>query len=324
MKNNMWVKFGCFLTGYNYELLKECGEASKKSVKKFTAALVIISLIWAANGYNFSSRYLDSNIVGSIIGSIVSVIMIIMIERQIILSVRPKIWLKLFRFVLAFLMAMIGSVIIDQILFSKDLDELRKENITQNYSDSLNFAGNKNNLQLEIQSNREQSKAADIDLQLVNRQIVMLGGSMSSTSSTTNDSTKKTFSKTKTLDISPLINRAKNITDEKKRFSDNIDNLMLKQKQIHENYNKNKKPSSNGFLGELKLLFDFIFQGDSLIAPFVYVFWFLLFLTLELLVIIAKVSEDKNDYEMRVEFELDNNQKKIEFLSKKVTSDFNN
>ncbi|MFL0206829.1 DUF4407 domain-containing protein [Aquirufa sp. 2-AUSEE-184A6] len=322
MKNNLWIKFGCFLTGYNYELLKECGEASKKSVKKFTAALVIISLIWAANGYNFSSRYLDSNIVGSLIGSVLSVIMIIMIERQIILSVRPKIWLKIFRFVLAFLMAMIGSVIIDQILFSKDLDELRKENIAQNYSDSLNLAGNKYNLQLEIQSNREQSKAADNDLQQVNRQIVMSGGSRSSTRSTT-DSTNKTFSNTSTLDISPLINRAKNISDEKKRFSDNIDNLMLKQKQIHENYNKNKKPSSDGFLGELKLLFDFIFQGDSIIAPLVYVFWFLLFLTLELLVIIAKVSEDKNDYEMRVEFELDNNQKKIEFLSKKVTSDFN-
>jgi hypothetical protein len=310
------------LTGYNYELLKECGEASKKSVKKFTAALVIISLIWAANGYNFSSRYLDSNVAGSIIGSIVSVIMIIMIERQIILSVRPKIWLKIFRFVLAFLMAMIGSVIIDQILFSKDLDELRKSNIELNTSDSLNYVSDKNNLQLEIQSNRMQSRSADIDLQQVNRQIVMSGGSRTITSSST-DSTKKTKSKSNTLDISPLIDRARNISEEKKRFSDNIDKLILKQRQIHDNYINNKRPASDGFLGELKLLFDFIFQGDSIIAPLVYVFWFLLFLTLELLVIIAKISEDKNDYEMRVEFELDNNQKKIEFLTKKVIADFN-
>lgn len=173
MKNNLWIKFGCFLTGYNYELLKECGEASKKSVKKFTAALVIISLIWAANGYNFSSRYLDSNIIGSLIGSVISVIIIIMIERQIILSVRPKIWLKIFRFVLAFLMALIGSVIIDQILFSKDLDVLRQSNVEANASDSLNYISDKSNLQLEIQSNRVQSRAADIDLQQVNRQIVM-------------------------------------------------------------------------------------------------------------------------------------------------------
>ncbi len=323
MKNNLWIKFGCFLTGYNYELLKECGEASKKSVKKFTAALVIISLIWAANGYNFSSRYLDSNILGSLIGSVISVIIIIMIERQIILSVRPKIWLKIFRFVLAFLMALIGSVIIDQILFSKDLDVLRQSNVEANASDSLNYISDKSNLQLEIQSNRVQSRAADIDLQQVNRQIVMSGGSRTSTRSTT-DSTNRTLSKTNTLDISPLIDRAKNITDEKKRFSDNIDNLILKQRNIHNNYMKNKRPTSDGFLGEIKLLFDFIFQGDSIIARLVYLFWFLLFLTLELLVIIAKISEDKNDYEMRVEFELDNNKKKIEFLSKKVSSDFSN
>lgn len=323
MKNNLWIKFGCFLTGYNYELLRECGEASKKSLKKFTAALVIISLIWAANGYNFSSRYLDSNLAGSMIGAFLSVIMIIMIERQIILSVRPKIWLKVFRFVLAFLMAMIGSVIIDQILFSKDLDELRKSNIELNMSDSLNYVSDKYNLQQEIQSNRVQSRDADISLQQVNQQIVASGGSRSSTRSVT-DSTKRTMSNTSTLDISPLINRANNITNEKNRFSDNIDKLIVKQRQAHDKYINNKRPSSNGFLGELKLLFDFIFQGDSIIAPLVYLFWFLLFLTLELLVIIAKVSEDKNDYEMRVEFELDNNKKKIEFLSKKVTSDFNN
>jgi hypothetical protein len=323
MKNNIWIKFGCFLTGYNYELIKECGEASKKSVKKFTAALIIISLIWAANGYNFSSRYLDTNIAGSIIGSLVSVVMIIMIERQIVLSVRPKIWLKIFRFVLAILMAIIGSVIIDQILFSKDLDVLRKNNIEANSSDSLNYVSNKNNLQLEIQSNRDQLRAADSDLQQVNRQIVLSGGSRTSTRSFT-DANKKTISNSKTLDISPLIDRAKNITEEKKIFSNNIENLGEKQKSIHDNYMKNRRPSSDGFLGELKLLFDFIFQGDSIIAPLVYVFWFLLFLTLELLVIIAKISEDKNDYEMRVEFELDNNKKKIDYLSKKVTFDFNN
>ena len=323
MKNNIWIKFGCFLTGYNYELIKECGEASKKSVKKFTAALIIISLIWAANGYNFSSRYLDTNIAGSIIGSLVSVVMIIMIERQIVLSVRPKIWLKIFRFVLAILMAIIGSVIIDQILFSKDLDVLRKNNIEANSSDSLNYVSNKNNLQLEIQSNRDQLRAADSDLQQVNRQIVLSGGSRTSTRSFT-DVNKKTISNSKTLDISPLIDRAKNITEEKKIFSNNIENLGEKQKSIHDNYMKNRRPSSDGFLGELKLLFDFIFQGDSIIAPLVYVFWFLLFLTLELLVIIAKISEDKNDYEMRVEFELDNNKKKIDYLSKKVTFDFNN
>jgi hypothetical protein len=36
--NNWWLKFGCFLTGYNYNILDASSEISAKAVKRYTSA----------------------------------------------------------------------------------------------------------------------------------------------------------------------------------------------------------------------------------------------------------------------------------------------
>ncbi len=41
-----WIRFGCFLTGYNYSILRNCSEAAFKSVKKYTAAMLIVCILW--------------------------------------------------------------------------------------------------------------------------------------------------------------------------------------------------------------------------------------------------------------------------------------
>ena len=87
MKSNWWLKFGCYLIGYNYELLIECGEASRKSVKKYTSAMLIVIIIWIANGYNFATIYVNQgNILAGLIAALVCSIIIVQIERQIIIT----------------------------------------------------------------------------------------------------------------------------------------------------------------------------------------------------------------------------------------------
>lgn len=49
------------------------------------------------------------------------IIAVIQIERQIILSDRTNLWARRSRIVIGFVMAIIGSIIIDQILFHKDI-----------------------------------------------------------------------------------------------------------------------------------------------------------------------------------------------------------
>ncbi len=326
MKKDYWIRFGCFITGYNYRLLIESGEASKKSLKKFTAALIIISIIWAANGYNFAKRYLDANILGAFIAAFVMIVIVIQIERQIILTVRPKPLLKWFRAILAILMAFIGSVIIDQILFSKDLDKLREDNITQNEQLKANYLSIKREDSIQMSIKRIEISKIDSGLNKLNNLLISKGGNTvtetrnyDTTGADNSSINKSTTLKKKTTefsDVSPLIESQKISNEAKKRLSQEINDLIKKQNTDYKTFKQSEKPFSNGFFGEIKLLIEFItLQGA--ITWVIYIFWLIFFFVLEVLVLVAKSTDDANDYERRVEYELDSNLKKINFLSTK-------
>jgi hypothetical protein len=122
-----WLKLCCFLTGYNYFILSNCSEISTRKAKKYTSALLIVGTVWAFVGYSFCERYLKLDTFGSIIGAIIAIIIIIQIERQILLTDKPNAWLKWTRCILAILMAVVGSLIIDQIIFKDDIEKNKIE-----------------------------------------------------------------------------------------------------------------------------------------------------------------------------------------------------
>lgn len=321
MNNNLWIKFGCFITGYNYKLLLESGEASKKSLKKYTAALLIISIIWAANGFNFAKRYLDSGAFGSIASAIVMVIIVVQIERQIILTVRPKFWLKFFRTFLAILMALIGSVIIDQILFNKDLDELRKENIRLNESNNADYIASNNIDANQINNKNIELQIIDSNLNLLSSKISKSGGSYSETIGKIDTVSGKLIStKGKSNDISPLIEAQKALIENKRQINEDIEQIKKHKENYFNEHLKKRKPDSGGFFGEINLLLEFI-KIKGALTWIIYSFWLIFFFILEILVLVAKSTDEANDYEKRVEYELDSNLKKINFLSNKSTKD---
>jgi hypothetical protein len=119
---HLWIRFGCFMTGYNYNILRNCSEAAFKSVKKYTAAILIVCILWFFIGFTFAHRYLSLSLPGCMLAGMLSTIIIVQVEKQIILSINPS-WLLIFsRACLAFMMAILGAVIIDQILFEKDIE----------------------------------------------------------------------------------------------------------------------------------------------------------------------------------------------------------
>jgi hypothetical protein len=120
---NLWLRFGCFLTGYNYSILSNCSEIAAKTVKRYTAALIIICLQWSFIGYTFTFRYLSGGVVGAIVGALMFVIIIIQVERQIILSFNKAVSLYIFRGGIAVIMAILGAIIIDQIIFKEDIEQ---------------------------------------------------------------------------------------------------------------------------------------------------------------------------------------------------------
>jgi hypothetical protein len=322
MKSNWWLKFGCFLIGYNYELLKECGEASRKSVKKYTSAMLIVLIIWIANGYNFASIYVNQdNILSGLVAALICSIIIVQIERQIILTMKPNKSLKRFRIALALLMALVGSVIIDQILFRQDLEDLRKKNILANTNLEKNYNLSRENLQDDRNRKIYQIRVQDSISASTRDKLNRIGGtSVTKYNVKGLDSTGKVIStdnSVKSIDVTPLIQTLKNDSISKANNYLYIEQIDIDLKKLSDEYEKNTKPVSNGFLGEIQLLFNFLLNSDSLISLFVYIFWFILLFILEMLVLIAKSNDDHSDYERRVIFELDNNNKKIDFLTQR-------
>lgn len=122
------TKIGCFIIGWKSDILKECGEASHRTFKRYISAIIILSIIWGTIGFCFADRYVGiESLHGKILISLVFTTIIICIERFIILTVGKLGWMGFIRGLLAFLMAVLGSTIFDQIIFKNDIDVKMKE-----------------------------------------------------------------------------------------------------------------------------------------------------------------------------------------------------
>lgn len=129
MGKNWWIRFGCFLTGYNYDILLQSSEVSHKLVKKYTAAILIVGILWSLISFQFANHYLEFGLVGSLVASLIGVIIIIQIERQIILAVKPGVGLKVVRSLLAIVMAVLGAVITDSMMFEEDIERQMEKDL---------------------------------------------------------------------------------------------------------------------------------------------------------------------------------------------------
>lgn len=323
---NWWIKFGCFLIGYNYNIVRTCSEVTSKAVKKYTSAVLIVSVIWAFVGFAFTQRYLHGSILTSIVGGILAIFIIIQIERQIILTINPTFWLYFSRALLALMMAIIGAVIIDQIIFKDDI-ELKQSDLLDNKVDA----------KLPKKSAELKSQIASLDstiaLKEYERSILIEDISKNPTikavnlnqvpvviSSSTTDSLKitKTSSKVITKNttsitaipnpkmemIQPLDLQIKDLRDRKS----SKDSLALMLRPQIEAEIKSK----TGFLDELNVMG--IILKESTAAVLVYSLWLLFLLLLELLVLVSKISDKKNDYEKTILHHMDSQFRKLEIL----------
>ena len=50
---------GCFLIGWDKNILKECGEASYRQYRKLLSAICIMMVLWGTIGYCFADRYIN-------------------------------------------------------------------------------------------------------------------------------------------------------------------------------------------------------------------------------------------------------------------------
>lgn len=95
--------------------------ASKRKIALYANCLMIPVILWFINSYLLVSHVLQGNILVAIITGLIAALIIFLIERAIIMSngSRPIFW---FRIVLGFIVASLGSISFDEVIFKQDID----------------------------------------------------------------------------------------------------------------------------------------------------------------------------------------------------------
>jgi hypothetical protein len=315
-KKNFWIKAGCFLTGYNYDIIQNSSEATTKAVKKYLSALIIIGAIWGIVGYAFTQRYLHGGIVYSIIGAAIMVILIVQVERQIILSIGKNHLTIVFRMLIGLIMAVIGSVILDQIMFKEDVEKAQIAKVQQEVSALLPLRTQELTLIIDQldETILAKEKERSLLLEEIGRNPTI--NMPASTSESKKDSTGKIIQTSQTVisrsipnprleSLPSLTEQIKSLREQKVKREDE----KLKARQIIET----ELNSKSGFWDELKVLFSILLSSP--IAFMVWILIFLFFLAIELFVLLNKYGDKNNDYDKIVLHQMEIRIKMLENLN---------
>ena len=301
---NWWIKLGCILTGWSSNVLAQCSEASRSHLSKYTSALLILILIWGVTGFCFAQRYIGLPWWGCIMISLFFITIVIMIERQIILTIGKSFSMLLFRAAIAFVMAIIGSTIFDQTLFGKDIDkqmantiEIQVEDLTKK---RVHVIDEKiASLRFEIDSLDQINAMLQAD---VNAHPFVVQKSVTNTTSkiVTPEGEIKTFN-TPSVTSTQVANPKQAIIDGNNNKLKDLrkdENKWSEKKQTVEEDVRKECKASVGFLEELEAMWDIITTRK--LAGVFYLIFFTFLMSLELFVVVSKMVDKECDYEVAI------------------------
>jgi hypothetical protein len=320
-----WLRAGCFVTGYNYTIIKNCSEVAKKTVKKYMAAMIIMCLLWGLIGYFFAERYLHSARIGSIASALLFMLVVIQIERQIIMQTVKNNSMQIFRGVIAIMMALIGSLIIDQIIFKDDIElqkgEFNNEKMERTYPARALIA-ERQLKELKSQLLAKDSERTKLVLEIQEHPMVTIK-SVTNTPvvvKTIYDSITKT---THTIYDTKLGTTSTQVPNPNTTLLPALDSqikslqrLQLAQVDTQANLRNSilkKLEEKTGFLDELRIMFGLLSKNP--IALIVYSIWFFLLLGLECLILMNKRHERSTDYDAMINHQMNTHLKKLSLLS---------
>ncbi len=311
---DFWVKFGCFLTGHSYTLISGSSEASRKVVRKYMSAFLLISIIWFSVGYLLSTRYfIRDNTLFGLISGLFAVIIVINIERTIVLGTNVSIFAKILRVLLALIIALIGATVIDQIIFEEDVKKYKLDNVSEAIAQRIKSEDLILNQNIErLQSTKRALNAQLIRLEVEIAQSPVVEGSRQIEFGVSEVEGKRVKTKDYSQKIAnPAIENANRIRMLISQIDENIASENDRRLQLRES-KRSEFLNDRGFLQELDILIKVI--SASSIGLFVYILWMALLLIVELLVLVIKTGDAGSDYDLLIQHQVDIKKNRINSL----------
>lgn len=299
---NWWIKLGCVLTGWNYELLSQCSVASRTQLSKYTSALLILIVIWGITGFCFAQRYIGLPWWACSFVSMAFITIVIMIERQIILTTEKRVSMVLFRALIAFIMAIVGSTIFDQTMFGKDIDKQMANTIEAQVAELTPKRISIFEKKLSALHNRIDSVEkvntvlqADVDVHPFIKQssVTTIPMQMTMPNGTTKIINKPSVTTTEVPN--PKIDNLNSNKELLKQQYAEEKELTAKMQKVEENTRQECKENV-GFLEELEAMWTIITTRK--LAGAFYLVFFCLLMSLELFVVISKMGDKECDYDV--------------------------
>ena len=302
---------GCFLIGWNKDILKECGEASYRQFRKLLSAICIMMVLWGTIGYCFADRYINiESCLLKICVALAFMLIVLCVERVIILTVGKARMMSFMRVLLALCMAILGSCIFDQIIFRNDIQQA----IQEHREDIIKVTITK---RLSIYDSDIQRITHEMDS--LSKATIVLGEELQKrpTIQGTNVNTQEQVvgvdengrpKKVKVQSVNtvtmanPLAEQLKANNDQIQIYSNQLEQLRQDKKDIAQKTTEEVSQRAPGFIEELEATLKVVSQSWISLAFYVILFCFLTFL--ELFVLTIKMGENKCDYELIVEHQL--------------------
>lgn len=295
----------CLLTGYNYDILNQCSEASHKKVKKYFSALVIVIAIWFIIGFTFYQRYLHGDTFSSLSAGLIMATTVIMIERQIILTVGSKKLTAFFRFFIGLIMALIGAVIVDQVMLKDDIESIKIEQRLQKVEQLLPNRTRELDTQisqLDAQIKAKEKEREEVITEVSQKPYISLPSYQKSTITDSEQNVSETIARGMTSIPNPkygMIEKTDSLILSLQSQKLNLENKRASARQTLEAEIKQQ----TGFLEDFKILKDVIFS--SWYTVIIYGLFFLFLLSIELLIVFINSFDSETDYDTIVKHQLD-------------------
>ena len=292
------LKFACKVTGDDYQMLKTETPSSRKKVIVQALSVFIPTILWFINGLLLAYAVLEKSILVALLVGLIASLIIFLIEKLVVMSNGSRA-LTIFRGILAFLVAILGSVFMDEVIFVKD--------INQQLSVNKNMLLEQKQQEVRIKYAGELSGQEKVVSQKYDIWHTTQEQAQSEADGTGGSGVKGVDAITRLK----LDNAAINQSDYLVAKSD-LDSLKGKV-QREQNLAKLQIEASfenNALLNRIKAMFD-LALSDPYMCIFYIVVTLILFV-LEFLVIIFKITMKKTNYEYKLELIEDIGRKRME------------
>ncbi len=234
----------------------------------------------------------------AIFAGLLAAAMIFIIEKLVVMSSGSK-WLVMFRVLLAFLVAALGSVFLDEVIFAKDISQqmaINRDQLINRKKDQVQQSFNDEKVALE-KTIQEKYAAWQQSLQAAEREADGSAGS----------GIKGVHAITR-LKLANAGTNQNDYLQAKKELEDLQLHILDEQGKAAEQVRAGFE--NNALLQRIKAMFDLV-KTDGYMMAFYILVTSILF-TLEFLVVVFKVTMGKTNYERRLELIEEIGQKRME------------